>query len=229
MVRMPMGLRRPSPSSASSILVVSSAMSVAQARPCEVSAISISRLLAQAMRVTRPASVRRESAREKVGASRQRWRRSSLAAVRPLLPKAKSRWPWVGAQVLLTAQTAEIEGRLLAGDDEGAVPAHQIAHHPLLVEPHAGFEEKLQGLCPLVVLEGVQGAFGRGYQTLVEGREEPLAGGCYGERGVSVVIVAGSLLKGSLPHELSGAGGHRGIVEPRASRRPSPRTAGGVR
>lgn len=71
MVRMPMGLRRPSPSSASSILVVSSAMSVAQARPCEVSAISISRLLAQAMRVTRPASVRRESAREKVGASRQ--------------------------------------------------------------------------------------------------------------------------------------------------------------
>lgn len=146
MVRMPMGLRRPSPSSASSILVVSSAMSVAQARPCEVSAISIS--------------------------------------------------------------------RLLAGDDEGAVPAHQIAHHPLLVEPHAGFEEKLQGLCPLVALEGVQGAFGRGYQTLVEGREEPLAGGSYGERGVSVVIVAGSLLKGSLPHELSGAGGHRGVVEP---------------
>lgn len=119
-----------------------------------------------------------------------------------------------GAQVLLTAQTAEIEGRLLAGDDEGAVPAHQIAHHPLLVEPHAGFEEKLQGLCPLVALEGVQGAFGRGYQTLVEGCEEPLAGGCYGERGVSVVIVAGSLLKGSLPHELSGAGGHRGVVEP---------------
>ena len=159
-------------------------MSVAQARPCEVSAISISRLLAQAMRVTRPASVRRESAREKA------------------------------LRCCFTAQTAEIEGRLLAGDDEGAVPAHQIAHHPLLVEPHAGFEEKLQGLCPLVALEGVQGAFGRGYQTLVEGREEPLAGGCYGERGVSVVIVAGSLLKGSLPHELSGAGGHRGVVEP---------------
>ena len=48
------------------------------------------------MRVTRPASVRRESAREKVGGRLNRGGvAGSLAAVRPLLPKAKSRWPWV--------------------------------------------------------------------------------------------------------------------------------------
>lgn len=117
------------------------------------------------------------------------------------------------ADALTFAQPPEFDGYLLAGHNERAIAAHEVAHHSFLVAALAGAEEQVHGPNASLALKRIQRYFGYAHEALIECRYALRA--CRGERdeAAAAIVLRGCFRDGARLRQLGSAFGGSGVVQ----------------
>lgn len=115
--------------------------------------------------------------------------------------------------MVLSTEAPEFNSDLLAGNDEGAVSAHQIARHSLLVKPYTHLEEEAQALHASFAFEGSEGVFCDRYEASIQGVHKTLARPGHGDEGAATVVFGLCFLEGPCQSKLPYAFGDGRVIQ----------------